>query len=223
MVNSVINTIQWIFWALFAVAFLLFLIVGMFLPGTARNIVENGSDRKNMTLWQRSWWNSEAAIRVDSVEQDSLALATKNKSNIRIFIVPFRIIFFPDIFLCLWMHGSFYDIDYILAATVSHTFTNICQFNMLFTGLSYLPRGVRIIVGGYYYGRLMDYNYKITARQHNISVRSVSGDHLQEFPIESARSRGSYLLFISTGTLVAYGWTVYYEKHFSIPLILQFI
>lgn len=237
------GNIMWIFWALFVVGILLFLVVGMFLPETARNLVGNRSDRGRIAPWQRSWWDdiktvglldkekgengrqdSEAAAKIDQgivgwVKKDVVA-----QLNIRMFAVPLRIIFFPDAFLCLWMHGSFYAVDYILAATVSGIFTDIYRFNTLLTGISYLPRGIGIIVGGYCNGRVMDHNYRVTARKHNRSIDRVAGDDLREFPIELARSRGTYyLLLISTGTLVAYGWMVYYEKHYSIPLILQFI
>ncbi|KAL4902254.1 hypothetical protein BDW74DRAFT_181100 [Aspergillus multicolor] len=143
---------------------------------------------------------------------------------IQIFILPLRILTFLDALLCLWMHGSFYAVNYILAAIVSDIFTNIYHFNTVLTGLSYLPRGVGIISGGYINGRIMNHNYKVTARKHNLPIDRVRGDDMHTFPIELARSRGThYLLLISTATLVAYGWTVQYEKHFAIPLILQFI
>ncbi|EHA26173.1 hypothetical protein ASPNIDRAFT_121887, partial [Aspergillus niger ATCC 1015] len=129
-----------------------------------------------------------------------------------------------DALCCLWIHGSFYAVDYILAATVSNIFMHTYQFNTLLIGLAYLPRGIGIITGGYCNGRIMDYNYKATARRHNQPIDRVHGDDLREFPIELARSRGTYyLLLISTSTLIAYGWTARNEKHFSILLILQFI
>ncbi|KAI9373743.1 major facilitator superfamily domain-containing protein [Aspergillus egyptiacus] len=172
------GNIEWVFWALFIVGLLLFFIVGIFLPETARNLVGNGSDQTERTLWQ----------------------------HIRMFAAPLRIIFFPDAFLCLWINGSFYAIDYILAATVPNVFTDIYRFNTLLTGLVYLPRGI------------------VTARKHSQPINHVSGDNLQQFPIERARSRGTYyLLVISTCTLLAYGWTAKYKKHFSILLVLQFI
>ncbi|KAL4756746.1 major facilitator superfamily domain-containing protein [Aspergillus foveolatus] len=165
------GNIEWVFWALFIVGLLLFLIVGMFLPETARNLVGNGN----------AFW-------------------------------------------CLWINGSFYAVDYILAATVPNIFTDIYQFNTLLTGLAYLPRGIGIIVGSYCNGRMMDHNYKVTARKHNQPINRVFGDNLQQFPIELARSRGTYyLLVISTCTLLAYGWTANYKKQFTILLILQFI
>ncbi|KAL1966469.1 hypothetical protein VTN77DRAFT_4391 [Rasamsonia byssochlamydoides] len=135
-----------------------------------------------------------------------------------------RIIFYYDTFLCLWMHGSFYAMDYSLAASVPDIYKDIYQFNELQIGLSYLPRGGGIIVGGYCNGKLLDYNYRFIARKFGWTVNRVSGDDLGRFPIELARSRGSFaLLAISTATLVGYGWAVGKKVHVAIPLILQFI
>jgi MFS family permease len=136
----------------------------------------------------------------------------------------FRIIFYFDTFLALYMHGSFYVVDYCLVAAVPNIYKNIYSFNELQIGLSYLPRGAGIILGGYFNGKLMDHNYKYTARSIGWTINRVSGDDLKDFPIERARSRGSFvLLIISTATLAGYGWAVSNHVHVSVPLILQFI
>ncbi|CAG8979890.1 hypothetical protein HYALB_00002664 [Hymenoscyphus albidus] len=71
---------------------------------------------------------------------------------------------------------------------------------------------------------MMDYNYKRTAKDIGWKVNNVTGDDLKRFPIERARSRGSYwLLMISTATLVGYGWAVAKHAHVSVLLILEFI
>jgi MFS family permease len=55
-------------------------------------------------------------------------------------------------------------------------------------------------------------------------VDKVAGDDLQHFPIERARSRGSYWqLLISTATLIGYRWAVENNSHVSILLVLQFV
>ncbi|KAL4797445.1 major facilitator superfamily domain-containing protein [Aspergillus venezuelensis] len=225
----------WIFWALAIVGFLLFALVGLFLPETARNLVGNGSDKSKFSVWQRSWADilSEFGKREFEKQRNEMQSDSEGTSatkiswrnvDLRIFLTSFRIIFYPDAFLSHWMHGSLYAVDYTLAAAVSDIFTNTYDINVLNTGLAFLPRGVGIMMGGYCNGRIMDYNYKVTARKHNQAIDGVSGDNLRDFPIERARSRGTYyLLIISTGTLLAYGWTVQHEKPFSIPLVLQFM
>lgn len=81
-----------------------------------------------------------------------------------------------------------------------------------------------IITGGCVNGKWMDYNYRVTARQIGHEVDKISGDDLDQFPIERARARGGfYLLAWSTATMIAYGWTVRKHSNVAIPLILQFM
>ena len=70
----------------------------------------------------------------------------------------------------------------------------------------------------------MDWNYKVTAREIGHTVDRVSGDDMNRFPIEKARSRGSlYLLGFSICALTGYGWAIERHVHPSVPLILQFL
>lgn len=51
----------------------------------------------------------------------------------------------------------------------------------------------------------MDWNYKITARGIGHSIDEVSGDALDDFPMERARARGSwYLLAVYVCSLSGY-------------------
>ncbi|RDH19817.1 MFS general substrate transporter [Aspergillus niger ATCC 13496] len=180
--------IGWVFWALFIVGILLFFVVGILLPETGRNIVGNGSDRTKVKAWYRCWWSYITAVGfllnkkndtreekpAGNTEQSPSGQARKSiftQLNIRMFLVPLRIIFFPDAFCCLWMHGSFYAVEYILAATVSDIFMHTYQFNTLLTGLAYFPQGIGIIGGGYCNGRIMDYNYE--AMPANIIIQLI--------------------------------------------------
>jgi multidrug resistance protein len=225
---------EWIFAALVVIAFILLFLVGLFLPETGRNIVGNGSQTLGEPLWQEPWWISVKRIlnRSRTMDKQSTVVRTSRSwshaslKNFRIRnpLTCLRVIFYGDAFLCLWMHSSFYAVDYSMAAAVPDIYKTIYGFNELEIGLSYLPRGVGIIFGGYCNGKLMDYNYKFTAKKVNWTVDEVNGDNLTKFPIELARSRGSFvLLAISTATLVGYSWAVQEETHFSVPLVLQFI
>lgn len=103
-------------------------------------------------------------------------------------------------------------------------FKDLYHFNKLQIGLTYIPRGVGIIAGGFFIGRIMDYNYKTVAGKIGWNIEEVVGDNLQHFPIERARARGSYfLLIISTAVLVGYGWAVTKHAHLAIVLIMQLI
>ncbi|RDH32926.1 major facilitator superfamily domain-containing protein [Aspergillus welwitschiae] len=202
--------IEWVFWAIFIVGILLFFVVGILLPETGRNIVGNGSDRTKIKAWHRSWWSYITTVGflldkkndtreekpAGNTEQSPSGRARRNifaQLNIRMFLVPLRIIFFPDAFCCLWIHGSFYAVDYILAATVSDIFMHTYHFNT----------------------DARRHNHPID-RVHGDDLREFPIELARSRGIY-------YLLLFSTSTLIAYGWTARNEKHFSILLILQLI
>ena len=229
---------EWVFWALVMVGGTLWLGVSTLLPETARNIVGNGSQRKRNSWWEESSWNMaqrwlkrRKSVREgrDQKLESEHGNDTSSHTVLRRFRIrnPFaclRIILHFDTFLALWMHGSFYTVDYSLVTAVPDIFKTIYHFNELQIGLSYLPRGAGIIFGGYCNGKVMDHNYRVTAHQIGWTIDEVSGDDLSRFPIERARSRGSFLLLaISTTTLVGYGWAVNQHAHVSVPLALQFV
>lgn len=229
---------EWVFWVLVIIGAVLLLSVGALLPETARTVVGDGSRRKRQSGWEESWYNmckywlrrhKENASKGENEKQSETEDENVGRSILQRFRIAnpwacLRIIFHLDTFLVLWMHGSFYTVDYSLVAAVPDIYKSIYHFNELQIGLAYLPRGAGIIVGGYCVGKVMDHNYKVTAKKIGWTVNKVSGDDLSNFPIERARSRGSlWLLIISTATLVGYGWAV--SKHVEVPvaLILQFI
>ena len=229
---------EWVFWVLVIVGAILLLGVGALFPETARSIVGNGSGRKRRGWCKESWYNSckrwlrgykESADKSGNEkhvgdEDQNLNRSFLQRFRIRNPLACLHMIFHLDTFLVLWMHGSFYTVDYSLVAAVPDIYKSIYHFNELQIGLAYLPRGAGIIVGGYCVGKVMDHNYRITAKKIGWTINEVSGDDLSDFPIERARSRGSlWLLMISTATLVSYGWAVSKHVQVSVILILQFI
>lgn len=226
---------EWVFWVLVIVGAILLLGVGALLPETARSVIGNGSGRKRQSWWEESWYTickhwfqgyRESASKSENEKQENEKL---NRSFVQRFrirnpLACLRMIFHLDTFLVLWMHASFYTVDYSLVAAIPDIYESIYHFNELQIGLAYLPRGAGIIIGGYCVGKVMDHNYKITAKKIGRTVNKVSGDGLIDFPIERARSRGSlWLLVVSTATLVGYGWAVSRHAQVSVALILQFI
>lgn len=228
---------EWVFWALVVVGGILLLGVGVFLPETARNVVGNGTARTQQRWWERSWWSlgKEWVTKGRRDSKDTNELTANNatdgafvsltrKFRIKNPLACLRIIFHRDTFCILWIPGSFYLVDYSFVAATPDIYKNIYHFNELEIGLSYLPRGAGIIIGGYIIGKFMDYNYGSTAKATGRTVDKVSGDDLKDFPIERARARGTpILLVISTATIIGYGWAVNSHAPLSILLILQFI
>ncbi len=229
---------EWVFWVLVIVGAILLLVISALLPETARSVVGNGREGKRQSWWEESWYKickhwlrgyKESASKSENEKHAEDEDENLNRSFLKRFRIQnplacLRMIFHFDTFLVLWMHGSFYTVDYSLVAAVPDIYKSIYHFNELQIGLGYLPRGAGIVIGGYCVGKVMDHNYRVTAKKIGWTVNKVSGDDLINFPIERARSRGSsWLLIISTATLVGYGWAVSKHAHVSVALILQFV
>ena len=239
------HSVDWVFRFLVIVGALLLLSVALFLPETARNVVGNGN--KEVTRW----WESPAATPIWRLtagllekrqrnEDEEITSATRlgenihgvgekgrieaqRKLNILDPLRSVRLIFLKDASQILLLHGLNYMIDYSVQTAIPAAYKDVYHFNELQIGLSYLPRGVGIIVGGYVNGKLMDWNYKITAKQIGHEIDHVYGDDINCFPIERARTRGSQLLLSMMAlSVIGYGWALHYSAHVSVPLIIQF-
>ena len=243
---------KWVFWFLVIVGTVLLVAVGGLLPETARNVVGNGSVQTRR-WWERTWlsflrgWSRKTwgNLRVGKSEEEGVDLKTKDpdKSDGETLIGPtngfgrtkrilkmlnplpcLRIIFWKDAALVLWMHASYYMVDYSIQTSIPSSFKDIYHFNELKIGLAYLPRSAGIICGGYVNGKLMDRNYRTTVKEIGHTIDRERGDDLRHFPIETARTRGCwYLLAILTATMIGYGWALEQRSHVSIPLLLQFL
>ena len=230
---------DWVFWSLVIVGVVLWLGVGLLLPETARILVGNGGPDVERYWWEESWssvlmrWlfpqkgNAKTKNQEGENRGDNPVSSRKSILQQCRFVNPLaclQVMFHLDTFFALWMQGSFYVVDYAVVAVMPDIFKDIYHFNELQIGLTYIPRGVGIIAGGFCIGKVMDYNYKTVARKIGWNIDEVAGDDLQHFPIERARARGSYfLLIISTAVLVGYGWAVTKHAHLAILLVLQFI
>jgi hypothetical protein len=70
-------------------------------------------------------------------------------------------------------------------------------------------------------GRVMNRDYKLTAKAHQFTIDERGGDNLSDFPIEKARLRSAcYLVPMVALCILAYGWAVQQKMvrcHNSIP------
>lgn len=225
--------VGWVFWALVIIGVLLLTMVMFCLPETSRNLVGKGDD----SLYK--WWQFSLVglfRRRNTTDPEKSApthppptaptAPTATVSPLRVGLTNllrcFRIIFHKDTLPSLWLHASFYAVDYCFVAAVPDIFVSY-NFNELQIGLAYLPRSLGIITSSYFTGRLMDYNYRVMAKQKNLPVDK-SSNNVYNFPIEEARSRSTPIFLLwSTATMLGYGWAVQRHAHPSVPLILQFM
>ena len=233
----------WVFWALVIFGATVLLCVGFALPETARSVVGNGGlgatgCHSTWTAILLSWLRGKSVRRqIENGEKDTShhhttklhqkeISARSKKDMLRLAnpLAALRIIFWKDAALVLWMAASPYAVWYCVQASIPSIYQDIYGFDELKIGLSFLTGGLGTVLGGFLNGKLMDYNYKITARQIGHTIDRVSGDNLDKFPIERARARGSWALsLLYIGALAGYGWSVYARAHESVPLILQFM
>lgn len=237
---------EWVFWALTIFGGSVWLVVGVALPETARNVVGNGSSER--TRWNRPWWQVMKRMRKKRKEATGSDVAepgaqqpASEKRTIRIGngespvgrwsrlkmlnpLAAIRIIFWKDTSLALWMAASPYAVWYCVQTSIPPTYKSVYNFSELQVGLAYLPGGAGTVIGGYANGKFMDWNYRVTARKIGHTIDKVSGDDLKRYPIERARSRGGwYLLVIYICALVGYGWSVIAQTSAAVPLVLQFV
>ncbi|KAI9858592.1 MAG: hypothetical protein M1813_007397 [Trichoglossum hirsutum] len=236
----------WCFWALVIFAGLALMTIGWAMLETARSVVGNGSVPAR-GLW-RTWWDVVVGwIRQSHRGNDGPSTADQNSRGNRVTIdrtgdeqnteitgegtlrisnpfACFRIIFLKDSSLILWMAASLYAIWYCIQTSIPLIYSTTYGFNELEVGLCFLTGGVGVIFGGIVAGKLMDWNYEVTAREIGYTVDRISGDDMDRFPIEKARSRRSlYLLGFSICALTGYGWAAECRAHPSILLVLQFL
>ncbi|KAL4751311.1 major facilitator superfamily domain-containing protein [Aspergillus terricola var. indicus] len=215
----------WCFWALLIFGGSSLLLIGWTLPETARVVVGNGAVPAR-NLW-RTWWDILYKRRNNQTSDEpviedhnniNVGKTGKGKWTIPNPFSSVRIIFYQDTFLILWVAASPYAVWYCIQTSIPSIYgKDIYGYNDLVVGLCYLPGGLGVILGGLVAGRLMDWNYKHIALQHEGEPRTF-------FPYETARSRGSYtILALSTFLLIGYGWAVEHHVHPSIPLILQLL
>ncbi|KAJ5718259.1 MFS general substrate transporter [Penicillium malachiteum] len=210
---------RWIFWVPALIAGTLLFGIALFLPETARSIVGNGS-RKVSALYQplikfgpsrESAGDQEEAIPRKFRIPNPLASLRILISRSSILITAINGIYYMD-FSCLQssMSSLFTDIyglseiqDLVLVHTYqvflhAHLSLQSEQSNILVASLTILCQG-----------KIMNRDYKLTARAHNIVIDVSRGDDLRLFPIEKARFRSIWYPMCATGiSTIGYGWAL---------------
>lgn len=222
---------EWVFWALVIFGAGVLLLVGMALPETGRNVVGNGSVETRG--WRQTWWSAlrgrKKGVKGGGDNEGECGggegvMGRKQGIKLAKPWACIRVLFWRDTALMLWMASSPYAVWYCVQTSIPLIYKDTYGFNELQVGLAYITGATGVIIGGYLNGKLMDRNYRVTAREIDYTINKVSGDDLDHFPIERARARGSYyLLAVYICVLAGYGWAVESRVHESVPLVLQFV
>ena len=206
---------HWIFWLLSVLGGTHLLALSIFLPETSRKLVGDGSilPARLMSRSVYSIFTSRKPVTEQAPAPFSLPnplsclSALFNKSN----------------FIILMVGGLQYTIFGCLAASLSTQMIHLSSLNYLTAGLLYLPSGIGGILAAYLNGKLLDHDYRVTARKYRLPVSKTS-DNLTRFPIERARLRSVFpFLGLSAIATAGYGWTLQANTSIAAPLVMQFI
>ena len=218
---------KWAFLALLIVAVICFLLAGLTLPETARNVVGNGSRPAHGV--SRTWSFIRMRDKQTRKERYSDAAGESPEDNWKPawrFLSIFdslRIILYPDAVAVLWMVASSYAVYYTFQVAIPVISNEYYGYNELQIGLSFLPGLAGMTIGGIIAGRLVDWKYAKTAKKCNVDIDKRKGNDLGDFPIERSRYHNiiPFVLF-EVALVVGYDWAVQTRVHPSVLLIIQF-
>ena len=210
------------FWALAIFSGFIFLAFLLVMPETARKLVNNGAVNMPGSRWQI--WNTAVFELPRAKWQGCSQPAGTRQFTFKSPLKSITLMRHPDTLLTLYIVGSYYALWYTIQASIPSTFSAPpYAFNELQLGLAYLPGATGVIVCMCATGKAMDYNYRETARRHDLPIDKQCSD-IAVFPIERARSRFCMpLLLLSIACTIGYGWSVHTHTHVSLPLILLFL
>ncbi|UKZ57629.1 hypothetical protein TrVGV298_011489 [Trichoderma virens] len=108
----------------------------------------------------------------------------------------FRIILYKDAAFVLWMVASSYSVYYTFQVAIPVIFSEIYKYNELEIGLVLLPGLAGMTIGGIIAGKLLDRNYAITAKNHNVEAPEKNETSRIDFPLEVARYRNCFAFIL---------------------------
>ncbi|KAK5167351.1 uncharacterized protein LTR77_007050 [Saxophila tyrrhenica] len=218
----------WIFVFLATASATLLILLALFFYETARSIVDNGSIPP-----QRFNWNILQFLQKGRRDEPPKPVRLRAPN-----VVPcLKLIFHKNTLPVLLANATFYMTYSFLQATTAPLLQQLYGLSPLQAGLCYLPYGVAGAVASVRiesplseniklttYWLITDRDYRITAKQHNLSIDRLRGDNILHFPIEKARLR-SVWIYVTLGStcVIGYGWSLTARTHLAVPLILQFV
>ncbi|KAJ5774118.1 MFS general substrate transporter [Penicillium paradoxum] len=213
---------RWIFWVPAIASGICVLAIAFFLPETSRSIVGNGS--QPVSALHRPLFRCFGSDKLQSLPAQDIAHPTSRKFRIPNPLATLKILAARDTLLITAIYGIYYMNFSCLQGSLSTLFIDIYGLSDLKAGIVYLPFGVGSCVGAYCSGKIMNRDYRLTARAHNMTIDATHGDDLTVFPIEKARFRSIWYSICATGiATTGYGWTLHSTAHMAAPLVLQFI
>lgn len=213
-----------IFWFLTICAGVVVLALGLFLPETARSVVDNGSVPP--PSWNTSLWDHLPAVkrRKAGVQQRGTGGNVSRKAVINPF-AALKICFDKEASIVLLANGLSFAGYFAVATAIPSQFARIYGFDDLKIGLCFIPVGVSSGISTILVGRAVDWNFARHARRLGLSPLEArqKNRELGNFPIERVRCEIALpLLLLGSVSSVAYGWVLDYETSVAGPLVSLF-
>lgn len=147
------------------------------------------------------------------------------------FTNPFKMFLYPDVFILLFINGTYYAVFYGVTASLSISFENTYPYlTQTDVGLCFLAIGGGMFFGTTLTGKLMDAYYKkikdnrTPQAQSDPEKKDIDCSGAEPFPIEHVRLKFMpYLIVVYTACVIGYGWSLEAKTSIAVPLTLQFI
>lgn len=177
----------------------------LLLPETARGVVENGS----LKLPPYSRLLNLPGSTPKTSTSSSGSTSMKRKRSFPNPLKSLTLLLSKDNAVVAFAGAFLYTTCCSFSASLGTLFVNIYQLNELQAGLIYLPFGIGCSLAANTSGKLIDHDYRITAKQHDLSMDRVRGDDLRSFTIGMARLRSAFMpLVVSVVSVIGFGWAV---------------
>lgn len=114
--------------------------------------------------------------------------------------------------------------EYAILTPLSDNFQHLHGFSNVQVSLVALAMGIGNITSGFTTGRLLDWNFRRLARQHNIPYQREIQTDLSKFPVEQARLQVGLPIMLATAIgILVFGWTLRGDTSSVIPIVFIFI
>ncbi len=207
-----------IFWFLAIFSGFVFIMLLVLLPETSRKLVGDGSIQAtgiNKSFFDRFRQNHKPT---------SSKVVSKPRMKFPNLLPCLQLIFHKDTAIVMFSNAVFYMKYSCVQASLAPLLQDRYGLSVLEVGFCYLAFGSATAIAAYGVGMITDYDYRQTARAHDLSIDRVRGDELSRFPIEKARLRTVWLyILVSATATLGYGWALEYRTQLAAPLAMQFL
>ncbi|KAK5119583.1 hypothetical protein LTR85_007412 [Meristemomyces frigidus] len=226
---------RWIFWFLVIAACCFVVPFALTFPETGRNVVGNGSIAPqgwNMSLLnylrvrkaRRETAPLERTTTRESQRTAQQALAKTRKLRIPNPLHCVKVILEKDVALLLFYNSLVYCAFYDVMASAPQLLADIYGYDALQIGLCFLPFGCGCFLAPTISGKLMDWNFRRTAKKIGYVIVKGKTNDLKDFPLERVRLGVVVpMVIIGDAALLCYGWVMSVETNLAAPLVLMFI